>query len=96
MTQINPRAVGELPESLVTMVRECLDHFMLTSEQRTQDALLSLQQLLQEKCAEPDPTLEDQVGTLKTNINNLESTARDTDPASTAEESLRVALPAPP
>eukprot|EP01047_Picozoa_sp_COSAG01_P009436 COSAG01_NODE_387_length_17738_cov_14.410171_12_plen_206_part_00 len=71
MTQINPRAVGELPESLVTVVRECLDHFMLTSEQRTQDALISLQQLLQEKCAEPDPAMEDQVGTLKTNINDL-------------------------
>ena len=84
----NPRAVGELPESLVTVVRECLDHFMLTSEQRTQDALLSLQQLLQEKCAEPDPTMEDQVGTLKTNISDLESAARSIDPVSTADESL--------
>ena len=45
------------------------------AEQRTRDALISLQQLLQAKCAEPDPAMEDQVGTLKTNINNLESTA---------------------
>eukprot|EP01047_Picozoa_sp_COSAG01_P084031 COSAG01_NODE_17862_length_1116_cov_2.028459_1_plen_59_part_10 len=32
--------------------------------------------------------MEDQVGTLKTNISDLESAARSIDPVSTADESL--------
>ena len=88
MTLINPRAVGELPESLVDVVRECLDHAMVTSEHRTHDALLSLQQLLQAQCAAPDPNIGARVDTLKTHIVDLERTARAVDTASTAEESL--------
>ena len=88
MTSINPLAVGELPESLVDVTRECLDHMMVTSEQRTRDALVSLQQMLQAQCTTPDPNIGERVNTLKTNIADLERTARAVDTASTAEESL--------
>jgi hypothetical protein len=34
MTLIDPRAVGELPEPLIETARVCLDHFMLTENER--------------------------------------------------------------
>jgi len=88
MALIDPRAVGELPEPLIETARVCLDHFMLTSEQRTTDALVSLQQMLQAQCVAPDPDTEVQVDTLKTHIADLENTARTVDTTSTADESL--------
>ena len=72
----------------VLSTRECLDHMMVTSEQRTRDALVSLQQMLQAQCTAPDPNIGERVDTLKTNIADLERAARAVDTASTAEESL--------
>ena len=78
MTTIIPKAIGELPEALVDPVRACLDHIMIATEQRTHDALVHLQQALQEQCKLPNDEHIANVNSLRETISNFEQAIKGT------------------